>query len=232
MSIFKHGDKVLAFFAHPDDETLGAGGTLAKLCDEGYEVHIAIAATGITSRDDSDSSSLALHKLEQDLVKAAGVLGVPANRVTLGAFRDNQMDSYPLLEIIKWLEAIIRSLDPQVLITHHRYCTNIDHQICHEAAVVATRPNVEKQINLLCCEVPSSTGYLRPAAFEPNLYVRLNRDNLDAKLNAMKAYESERRAAPHPRSDRVLEALAIVRGSESGFDYAEAFMIQKSFQSA
>ncbi len=220
--------RVLAFFAHPDDETLGAGGTIAKLRSLGVDVHVAIAATGITSRESSDSGQ-ALDSLKADCKRAMGTLGVDVAHLELGHFRDNKMDTHALLDLIQWLEAIIAQVKPDLILTHHRYCTNIDHQYCHEAAVVATRPDINRHISIWAAEVPSSTGYLRPAAFEPNVYVDLDERFLEQKIQAMQCYSGESRPDPHPRSPEVLRAYAKVRGAESGCRHAEAFMIQRTF---
>lgn len=224
--------RVLTFFAHPDDETLAAGATMAKLTEMGVELHVAIPATGIRSRrnvQETAEMQADLTQLRTDCEKALAILGVLPSNIYLGEFPDNEMDKASLLEVIHWLENLLSKVKPDLIITHHRYCTNIDHQICHEAAVVATRPGISEHIPVLCGEVPSSTGYLRPAQWEPNFYVAVSKAQVDNKINAMQTYRGEARPDPHPRSPEVLEALAKVRGSESGFFFGEAFMIQKSF---
>jgi len=224
--------KVLAFFAHPDDETLAAGATLKKLGRLGAEVHVAIPATGIHSRRNVQGESereKELAELQRDCEKAMALLGIEAENIHLGDFPDNEMDRHSRLELIHWLEALIEKVKPELVLTHHRFCTNIDHQYCHEAAVVATRPAPGNHTTLLCGEVPSSTGYLKPTQFEPNLYIDIGEAELGAKIAAMESYRGEARPDPHPRSAEVLRALAKVRGSESGFYFAEAFMVQKIF---
>ena len=224
--------KVLTFFAHPDDETLAAGATIKKLSDLGIEVHVAIPATGIQSRSntqDKESLDLELIELRQDTEKALAILGIPSENIYLGDFPDNQMDKHTLLEVIHWLENIISNVKPDLILTHHRYCTNIDHQYCHDAVVVATRPGLNDHLTVLCGEVPSSTGYLKPVQWEPNLYIDISKDNLESKIIAMETFKGEARPDPHPRSREVLSALAKVRGSESGFYFAESFMISKTF---
>ena len=138
------------------------------------------------------------------------------------------MDKHSLFEAIHWLEKIVEQVKPDMIITHHRYCTNIDHQYCYEAAVVATRPG-KRHIALICGEVPSSTGYRRPVQWEPNLYVDVTGEDVEKKIVAMETYKGEVRPDPHPRSREVLRALAKVRGSDAGYLYAEAFMIQRVF---
>tara|TARA_B110000503_G_C7069911_1_gene380429 strand:- start:222 stop:923 length:702 start_codon:yes stop_codon:yes gene_type:complete len=228
----KNIKKVLTFFAHPDDETLAAGATIKKLTDLGIEVHVAIPATGIQSRSntqDKESLDLELIELRQDTEKALAIIGIPSENIYLGDFPDNQMDKHTLLEVIHWLENIISNVKPDLILTHHRYCTNIDHQYCHDAVVVATRPGLNDHLTVLCGEVPSSTGYLKPVQWEPNLYIDISKDNLESKITAMETFKGEARPDPHPRSREVLSALAKVRGSESGFYFAESFMISKTF---
>jgi LmbE family N-acetylglucosaminyl deacetylase len=218
------------FFAHPDDETLAAGGAIRRLTRSGCKVHVAISNTGIFSRQDSAADhASALRDLRSDCVAALSVLGVDSSDIHLGEFSDNEIDKHTLLELIHWLEGVMAKVRPDVIFSHHRFCTNIDHQYCHEAAVVATRPGLGSNIPLFCGEVPSSTGYLKPTQWEPNFFVRLDEEDLDAKVRAMQTYKGEARPDPHPRSPEVLRALAKVRGSESGYFFAEAFMVQKMF---
>lgn len=223
---------ILTFFAHPDDETLAAGATLHRLAAEGARIHVAIPNTGVHSRRqalDEQAREKASSELKADCIAALAILGVKPDDIYLGHFSDNEIDRHTRLELIHWLEALIARIQPDVIFTHHRYCTNIDHQYCHEAAVVATRPGLDAHIPVLCGEVPSSTGYLKPVQWEPNLFVRIAPEDLDAKVRAMQAYKGEARPDPHPRSPEVLKALAKVRGSESGNFFAEAFMVQKMF---
>lgn len=224
--------RVLAFYAHPDDETLAAGATLAKLARAGAEVHVAIPATGAYARRPGRQDSELAAELEQlhgDCKNAMGVLGIPPSNLHLGDFSDNEMDRHTRLELIQWLERVIAEVRPEVVFTHHRYCTNVDHQYCHEAAVVATRPALGSNITLLSGEVPSSTGYLRPAQWEPNLFIEVSAEDVALKIKAMQTYRNEARPDPHPRSPQVLSALAKLRGSEGGYYFAEAFMIQRTF---
>lgn len=224
--------KVLTFFAHPDDETLAAGATIHKMINLGAEVHIAIPATGVHSRrniQEEKERDTDLVELRQDCEKAMGVLGIKPSNIYFGNFSDNEMDKHTLLELIHWFEDIMNNVKPDLVLTHHRFCTNIDHQYCHDAVVVATRPDLNKHVTVLCGEVPSSTGYLKPVQWEPNLYIEVSEHDLESKIKAMETYRGEARPDPHPRSREVLRALAKLRGSEAGFYFAEAFMISKIF---
>lgn len=228
----KQYKRALTFFAHPDDETLAAGATIHKLSNLGVETHIAIPATGVHSRrttQEKKDRETDLEVLRQDCEAAMKVLGISPANIYLGDFPDNEMDKHSLLEVIHWLEEIINKVKPDLVLTHHRYCTNIDHRYCHEAVVVATRPGLSDHTTVLCGEVPSSTGYLKPVQWEPTCYVEASENDVEAKIKAMETYKGEARLDPHPRSREVLNALAKIRGSEAGFYYAESFMISQIF---
>lgn len=223
--------KVLAFFAHPDDETLAAGATLHKLSDLGSEIHVAIPATGVHSRRNAEEESKRLGdliQLRKDCVMAMQFFGIPSSNIYLGDFPDNEMDTHSLLEVIHWLEQIIDRVKPGLILTHHRFCTNIDHRYCHEAVMVATRPGLNDHVTVLCGEIPSA-GCLKPVQWEPNLFIGVSERDVESKIKAMETYKGEIRPDPHPRSKEALKALAKVRGSESGFYFAESFMISKIY---
>ena len=224
--------KILTFFAHPDDETLAAGATMNKLSKTGSQVYVAIPATGIHARKNilrKTAREKNLLSLRNDTFKALSIIGVKRSNIIIGNFDDNELDKQTLLKLIHWIEKIINRIKPDAIFTHHRYCTNIDHQYCHEACIVATRPSINSHIPVFCGEVPSSTGYLKPTQWEPNFYVNVSEDDVKAKIKAMQTFKDEARPNPHPRSPEVLRSLAKVRESESGFFYAECFMMQKMF---
>lgn len=217
---------ILTFFAHPDDETLAAGATLSKLSQLGCDINVAVPATGIMSRENNVDK---IRQIRSNCINAAKQLGISRD-VIFGDFPDNQMDTVPMLEVIKWIENIISEVNPDIIFTHHINCSNIDHRVCHEAAIIASRPDHnKKKISILSGEVPSSTGYLRPVSWEPNVYFEVSEDDVNNKISAMSCYETEKRENPHPRSPEVLKALSKVRGSESGNMYAEAFMLNKLY---
>ena len=228
MNFLKNYKRILCLFSHPDDETLAAGGLLSIAKNNKTEVNVAFSNTGITSRNQSlKSKKRDLLTLKKDTFNAMSVFNINKKNIFFGKFPDNQSDKVPLLEIIKWCEDIIKKTKPNLILTHHVNCTNIDHRILHEAVITATRPNLDEKYTVLSCEILSSTGYLRPTNFEPNLYLRLSEKNLKDKLSAIKKYKSEIRKYPHPRSVEIIKALSMLRGSESGNQLAEAFVINK-----
>jgi len=218
---------ILILAAHPDDEVLGCGGTIAKLTDQGAIVHIAFLADGVFSRDgDAAAQHQELQVRRAAAQKACNILG--AKSVSFGEFPDNRMDTVALLDIIKVVEELIARHKPEVVFTHHAGDVNIDHRRIHEAVVTACRPQRGHPVKtLLCFEVPSSTEWQLTGsapAFAPNWFVNIS-DTLDRKLAALDAYAAELRAWPHPRSRRGVEHLAHWRGATVGVDAAEAFML-------
>lgn len=218
---------ILILCAHPDDEILGCGGTIAKLVDQGATVHVAFLADGVFSREGEAvvrQEELRIRRAAAQ--KACGILGVKS--VSFGEFPDNRMDTVALLDITKALEKLIAEYKPEVVFTHHAGDVNIDHRRMHDATVTACRPQRGHPVKtLLCFEVPSSTEWQLPGSapvFAPNWFVDIS-GTLDRKLAALDIYAAELRDWPHPRSRQGVEHLARWRGATVGVDAAEAFML-------
>jgi LmbE family N-acetylglucosaminyl deacetylase len=220
---------ILVIAAHPDDEVLGCGGTIAKHTQNGDQVHILILAEGATSRNTERDRQLfqaELSALGTAAHQASKILGV--NSLSLHDFPDNRMDSCDLLDIIKTIEQAINQYQPQIVYTHHAGDVNIDHQLIHQATVTACRPIPHQTVQtLLFFAIPSSTEWQTSGSalpFIPNWFVDIS-ETLECKLKALKAYESEMRPYPHPRSLEAVEYLARWRGATIGVKAAEAFML-------
>lgn len=227
--------KVLVVAAHPDDEILGCGGTIAKHVKKGDKVHCIILAEGITSRDKIRNRELHQKELTELGVaaqKANQILGVHTLRLL--DFPDNRMDSVDRLDIIKVVEDLINEFKPDIVYTHHIGDVNIDHRRIHEAVITACRPipgnHFVKQI--LFFETASSTEWMTPGsapAFSPNWYVDIS-ETLELKLDALRAYECEMREWPHARSVEALKYLAHWRGANIGVHAAEAFILGRNIE--
>lgn len=222
----------LVIAAHPDDEVLGCGATIARLGAEGWEVHVLIMAEGATSRSAKRDPSM--HKGElSDLAKSAeaanSILG--STSIKLYSLPDNRMDGVELLDVVKLVEAEIEYHKPCLVLTHHAGDVNVDHRVLHDAVIAACRPQPQHLVkSLLFFEVPSSTEW-RPAAsgiyFTPNYFYDVT-DYMSQKQEALRAYGSEMRSFPHPRSIEAVEHLARWRGATVGCAAAEAFMLGRS----
>jgi len=226
----------LVIAAHPDDEVLGCGGTIAKFAASGTPVHLAFLADGVGARNQtaanrSPAEQQALDRRRTAAQQSADILG--AASVSFDDLRDNQLDSIPLLEITQRVEALMAQHRPSTLFTHHAGDLNIDHRRVHQAVVTACRPQQGQPVRtLLTFEVPSSTEWQPPGSgstFAPNWFVDISA-TLEQKLAALDAYTEELRDWPHPRSRQGVEYLARWRGATVGCEAAEAFVLARQLQ--
>ncbi len=226
-------EKILIIAAHPDDEVLGCGGTIARLVREGKEVHIVILANGLTARTDFDDfrSSELLKQHHERAQRAGRLMGVSSVQV-LG-FPDQKLDALPLLEITHAIEREIERLQPDTIFTQHGGDLNQDHVITYRATLTATRPMAGGRVRCVYAyEVPSSTewSFQRFAPhFQPSVFFDIA-DTLEVKIAAMQIYESEAREFPHPRSPQALKAIARRWGSVVGLHAAEAFELVREIK--
>ena len=215
--------------AHPDDEVLGCGGTIARHADMGDQVQVLIVAEGATSRQEQRNRNQAsdeLSALAHAAQKAGAILG--AKGVELLDLPDNRLDSLDRLDLIKQIEERIERHQPQVVYVHHAGDVNIDHRRLHEAVVTACRPIPGQPVRrLLSFEVASSTEWQPPGsapAFHPNWFVDITAQ-WPRKREALEVYASEMRPWPHARSFQAVEHLARWRGAQVGVEAAEAFCL-------
>jgi LmbE family N-acetylglucosaminyl deacetylase len=231
--IFCDIKNILVAVAHPDDEILGCGGTLARLCapEKGARATLLFLGEGPTARSDARTSRAPEIRSEARTSAFAAAAAIGVHDLRFAGLPDNRFDTLPLLDIAKEIEAVGREIRPDLVLTHHVGDLNIDHVLTHRAAMTAFRPLPgEKSPLILSFEVLSSTEYSTlgmGTSFHPNFYVDIS-DFLDAKQSALRAYASEMRPWPHPRSHEGVEHLARLRGSQCGRQAAEAFMLCRS----
>ena len=229
---------VLIIAAHPDDEILGMGGTIAKHTSQHDNVTIIYMATGITARREPAEYEIKsipkkiqekwqqeIEKLQQDARKSAKLLKVKT--VKFFDFPDNEMDGIHLLKVVKVIEKEIKIAKPDRIYTNHYSDLNVDHKVVYNATLTACRPSNVLVKEILCFEVLSSTEWSYPYNFNPNYFINIE-NHVTKKVNAMKLFKSEIREFPHPRSSENIRNVAARWGSVCGFKAAEAFeMIRK-----
>lgn len=217
--------KVLVIAAHADDEALGCGGAMARHAAAGDEVNVLFLADGVGARGDHAERNAALGERRTAAISAAAVLG--AKSPIFLDLPDNKLDSLPLLEVTRAIEAVAENLHPEVVYTHHAGDLNVDHRICNQAALTAFRAFPGQSVRAIhCFEVCSSTEWAFAStgpAFVPTRYVDIS-EFMGAKLAALEAYATEMREFPHIRSYRAVSALAAWRGACVGCEAAEAFI--------
>jgi LmbE family N-acetylglucosaminyl deacetylase len=222
-------DTVLAIVAHPDDEVLGAGGTLARHAARGDQVHLLFLADGTGARGGGEGASA---RRAQAARTAASALG--AGEPSFLQFPDNRLDRIDLLDIVQAIEPRIRKIAPGTIYTHHAGDLNIDHVLCCRAVLIACRPLSDSSVRRIYgMEIPSSTEWNSPGgtgAFVPRRFVDISATAV-AKRRALEAYVEEMRPFPHPRSFEAIEALAAWRGASAGLNAAEAFTVIREIES-
>lgn len=229
---------ILIVVAHPDDEGLGAGGTIHSLVKAGHNVDCCILSGSVDVRSQRPKTT----ELREDIDKARIALGY--RNLVLGDFPNIQFNTVPHLHLVQFIEKHIETFSSQVIFTHHPSDLNNDHTQVAHACLAASRlwqrrDGVPRLEELYLMEIQSSTEWAFPGhkvPFEPNTFVELDNSDVEAKIASVNAYRKVMRPAPHPRSPENMIALSRFRGSQAGYTYAEAFqrvfgglnLIQKS----
>lgn len=227
MNFFK-GAKVLIIAAHPDDEVLGCGGTIAKAVAMGAIVSVKFMGEGVSARFpigryeglEFDCQT----KIRLDSAKNA-MTSLGINSYDFGERLCGQFDQYPLLSLVKDIEETLENFCPDILLTHNPAEVNIDHRICYEAVEIACRPTrLYIPSEIYTFEIPCSGSWTFDSVFKPNVFVDIA-DFWESKLIAWDCYRGEDRPFPFPRSKEGLFALAQYRGMMSNLRLAEAFRL-------
>ena len=211
---------ILVCVAHPDDETIGAGGTIARLADAGLSVTLAV----FTVAHSPQWSPETIAAKRTEVMAASHELGI--SDVRFFGFSAARLDTVAQSDLNDALRALVDEVRPTTIMTTHYGDVHADHRIVFDAVMVAARPLPGVSVrHVLAFECLSSSEW-SPAtsknAFLPQVFVDITR-TLDRKVAAMACYASEIREPPHPRSAIAIQALATVRGSTVGVTYAEAF---------
>lgn len=215
----------LIVVAHPDDEVLGAGASIRKWSQNDDKVDICIMCTEAKARAFRPEDK----ELDDDLNASSDFLGI--NKKYEATFPNIEMNTVPHLKLVQFIEKAILDSEPDVIITHHPSDTNNDHLMtsmaCQEAIrLFQRRPEVKPIQEFWYMEVVSATDWSLNSSFgkfEPNTFVEVGKEGVDAKIKAMHMYRGVMRPYPHPRSDEGILGCAIYRGGQAGVMYAEAF---------
>ena len=217
--------KLMIIVAHPDDEVLGCGGTIARLINEGSTGKTLILCDGISSRDIYDPGDIMIRKRQSE--EANKILGI--NEIVNCGLPDQKLDTIPLLEVIKLIEQEIKSYKPNIIFTHFRNDLNKDHRIVYEAVLTATRPMQGQPVKTIYSfEVASSTEWNYPLSFIPDTYFDITKTMIE-KQKALAVYSEELRDYPHPRSIEGIELQAQYWDMRTGGGYKEAFVTVRNF---
>lgn len=220
---------ILVIAPHPDDETFGCGGALLRHIAEGASVEWLIA-TDISSR--IGYSARQVRQREREIQEVAHLY--PFHGVHRLKLPTTRLDTLPLARIVQGIGNVITRIKPEVLYLPFAGDAHSDHRVVFAAAAACTKwfryPSVRR---VLAYETTSETdfGIHQAPAFNPNVFVDIS-THLSKKIAIAKTYVGELRDAPFPRSEEAIRALATLRGTRSGFQAAEAFMLLSEQQPA
>jgi len=216
--------KIFVIAAHPDDEVLGLGGTIAwfsKIRND--EVYVLFVTEGCSSQYKNNKAVIKKKKREAE--KANKILGT--KEIFFADLPDMRLDSLLHVQLNEVIEKGIRDIAPDIVFTHFPDI-NKDHVLIFESTMVAVRPVPGFCVRSVLAYAPSSsTEWSAPLPgnlFAPNMYVDISQ-TLDLKLKAFKCYETEMREYPHPRSIKAISLYAEKIGVTVGLTAAESFMV-------
>lgn len=219
--------KVLVIAAHPDDEVLGVGGTIAKLASQSVECHLLIVTDGSSSQyRDSDHLHEIIEAKKKETQACADSLGFKS--IHYGGLPDMKLDKTPHIVINQVIEKVIDEVQPDTVFTHFWGDVNRDHQEVYKSTLVVVRPVMGQMVkDLYCYRVPSSTEWTPNKAdtmFMPNYFVDIEKF-AEQKYKAFACYSTELREYPHPRSVQYLSETDKAAGLRVGLMAAEEFVL-------
>ncbi len=218
-----NGSRVLVVAAHPDDEILGMGGTIAKhALREHSEVVILCLTDGSSSQYPNDVDIMQLKQTEA--VEASSLLGV--SRYIQKNLPDMKLDGVPHVVINGIVGDVVADIAPDTVYVVHPDL-NLDHRAVFRSVMVATRPRAGSSVKRVLSYGPTSSVEWTPpfeSSFHPNWFSNIT-ETFDLKIAAFECYTTETRPWPHPRSTRAIRAYAESYGASTGFDYAEPFVL-------
>lgn len=216
---------IIVISAHPDDEVIGAGGTLLKHAANGDSVHWLII-TNVFERD--GFSKERVESRQQEIAEVAEKMGF-ASTYKLD-YPTMQLHSGTIIDMVPKISAIFMKVKPEVIYVMNRSDAHSDHRIVFDAVAACTKsfryPFIKKVLMYECLSETEFAPALIEKAFVPNYFVDIT-PYMQKKLNLTKIYASELAAHPFPRSLDNISALAHFRGASVGVQYAEAFQLIK-----
>ncbi len=223
--------KVLVIAAHPDDEVLGMGGTIAKMVASGAVVDLLVVTDGSTAQyRDSNKIFDIIKEKKAETRASCDILGI--REVFYGNLPDMKLDVTPHIQVNGVIEKAIEMLKPDTVFTHFWGDLNMDHQCVYRSTLVAVRPIAEQCVKeIFCYSVPSSTEWMpnvSSVTFMPNVYVDIN-EFAEQKYRAFSCYKTELRPFPHPRSVEYLRRGDCTNGLQVGLACSERFVQLRRF---
>lgn len=214
-------NKILTIAVHPDDETLGCGGTLLKHKSKGDEIHWLICSS-------LNKNHSYYNIREKEINKVSKLYNF--NSVNRLPLETTKVDQFSISEIIEMISKLIKKIKPNIIYLPFKEDVHTDHKKIFEASYSCTksfRYSFIKKIYMM--ETLSETDFapsIKKDSFVPNTFVNIDKF-IKKKIQIMKVYKSEIHNHPFPRSNKNIKALATYRGGTSGCKFAESFILLK-----
>lgn len=217
-------NKIIIVTPHPDDETLGCGGTILKHISAGDEVYWLI----VTEMDEEYFTKDRIHKRQEEIVQVSMDYGF--TKTIQLSYKAAKLDEVPVSDLVSDIGNVFEEIEPNIVYVPYRNDIHSDHKVVFDATMSCTKwfryPSIEK---VLVYETLSETDFIMNTdanGFRPTVFVNIS-EFIDKKLDIMKIYQSEIALHPFPRSEEAIRALATLRGAAAGVVAAEAFMLVK-----
>ena len=220
--------KVLVFAIHPDDETLGCGGTLLKHKESGDEIHWLLATESTTENGFEEAF---VRKREKEIEQVYNLYGF-SSLIRLG-FPTMKVDKYDTSIIVNKISEAFFKIKPDIIYLPFKSDVHSDHRIFFNAAFSCTKsfryPFIKKVYMMETLSETEFAPSTKEDSFIPNVFIDIS-NYIDNKIEIMKVYKSEIGDHPFPRSERNIKALATFRWASSNCNYAESFMLLKEIR--
>uniref|UniRef100_UPI00404803DE PIG-L deacetylase family protein n=1 Tax=Algoriphagus sp. TaxID=1872435 RepID=UPI00404803DE len=216
---------ILVISAHPDDETLGVGGTILKHVANGDKVYWLIVTNVFENQGFSKERVESRQKEIREVEKLFGIL-----KTFLLNYPTMTLSSSSLIKMVPDISNIFMEIQPEIIYTLNRSDAHSDHRIIFDAVMACTKsfryPFIKQILMYECISETEFAPALAEKAFLPNYFVDIS-NYLIKKNEIMKVFKSEIAEHPFPRSLDNIRALAHFRGASVGVQYAEAFQLLK-----
>lgn len=217
--------KVIVVSAHPDDETLGAGGAILKHKENGDEIYWLIVTNVFENQGFSKN---VVDKRQVEIKKVAEMYGFKETFIL--DYPTMTLSSSTLITLVPKISEIFNKIEPEIIYTLNRSDAHSDHRYLSDAVMACTKsfryPYIKKVLMYECLSETEFAPAFAEKAFVPNYFIDIT-EYFAKKMEIMRVFESEMSEHPFPRSERNIEALATFRGAIAGCEYAEAFQVVK-----
>jgi len=201
-------NRILVISSHTDDGELGCGGSIDRFIKNGSEVFyvaFSIVREGISEEYPSDILSV-------EVIEATRRLGIPNNNVKILNFVNRKFDK-DRQKILDVLVDLKNDIQPDIVFAPSSFDSHQDHVVINTECFRAFKRSI-------------IFGYESPwnnIDFKTHMFISLSKDNIEAKLNVLRAYESQQHRIY--MDEEFVYGLGKMRGIQAGCNYAEAFEV-------